>query len=210
VNLVWVTVAALVTALATGLGALPFLVMRRPGTHTVGIANAVAAGFMLSATGALALEGLSKGWPRALVGATAGALTVMLAHHAIPRKENLIVGALRGADARTAVLIVAVMTVHSFSEGVGLGVSYAGGDDLGVFITAAIAVHNIPEGLAISLVLVPRGATVLAASAGACSPRCRSPSWPHRHSRSSNRSRVSSRSGSASPPAQWLGWFSRS
>ena len=97
-------------------------------------------------------------------GCEAGALRVMLAHHAIPRKENLIVGALRGADARTAVLIVAVMTVHSFSEGVGVGVSYAGGDDLGVFITAAIAVHNIPEGLAISLVLVPRGATVLAAA----------------------------------------------
>jgi len=139
-------------------------------------------------------------------GCEAGALRVMLAHHAIPRKENLIVGALRGADARTAVLIVAVMTVHSFSEGVGVGVSYAGGDDLGVFITAAIAVHNIPEGLAISLVLVPRGATVLAASAGACSPRCRSPSWPHRHSRSSNRSRVSSRSGSAfaSGAMAWL------
>jgi zinc transporter, ZIP family len=49
------------------------------------------------------------------------------------------------------------MTMHSFTEGVGVGVSFGGGIDLGLFITLAIAVHNIPEGLAISLVLVPRG-----------------------------------------------------
>jgi zinc transporter, ZIP family len=60
-------------------------------------------------------------------------------------------------DARKALLIVGVMTMHSFTEGVGVGVSFGGGIDLGLFITLAIAVHNIPEGLAISLVLVPRG-----------------------------------------------------
>ncbi len=56
------------------------------------------------------------------------------------------------------------MTLHSFSEGVGVGVSYGGGAKLGVFITIAIAIHNIPEGLAISLVLVPRGASVASAA----------------------------------------------
>jgi zinc transporter ZupT len=73
-------------------------------------------------------------------------------------------GALRSADATKAILIIAVMTLHSFSEGVGVGVSYGGGAELGVFITIAIAIHNIPEGLAISLVLVPRGASVASAA----------------------------------------------
>jgi ZIP family zinc transporter len=57
-----------------------------------------------------------------------------------------------------------VMTIHSLTEGIGVGVSFGGGRTLGVFITTAIAIHNIPEGLAISLVLVPRGTSVRAAA----------------------------------------------
>ena len=44
------------------------------------------------------------------------------------------------------------MTAHSFAEGVGVGVYFGGSGELATFITAAIAIHNIPEGLAISLV----------------------------------------------------------
>ena len=163
-EILWVTLAALVTALATGLGALPFAFVHRPSRSWIGAASAVAAGFMLSASVVLLVEGAAKGIGRTAVGVVAGAATVWLARRWVGERENLVVGELRGADARKAILIVVVMTVHSFSEGVGVGVAYGGGNELGVFITAAIAVHNIPEGLAISLVLIPRGASVLAAA----------------------------------------------
>jgi zinc transporter ZupT len=52
------------------------------------------------------------------------------------------------------------MTVHSFSEGVAVGSAFAGGIALATFVTVAIAVHNIPEGLAISAVLRPQGASI--------------------------------------------------
>jgi zinc transporter ZupT len=54
------------------------------------------------------------------------------------------------------------MTVHSIAEGVAIGTAFAGGTTLALVITAAIAVHNVPEGLAISAVLRPRGATIAA------------------------------------------------
>lgn len=45
--------------------------------------------------------------------------------------------------------------------------SFDGGTDLGLLITLVIALHNIPEGLAIASVLVPRGTNVWTAAAWA-------------------------------------------
>jgi len=160
VNVWTVLAAAVVTALATGLGALPFFVFRRMSRSWLGISNSIAAGFMLGASAALFWEGAGIGIARTLVGALAGVGFIELTRHRLgDDHEHMRIGVLRGADARAGLLIVSVMTVHSFTEGVGVGVSFGGGEALGAFITAAIAVHNIPEGLAISLVLVPRGVT---------------------------------------------------
>ena len=41
-----------------------------------------------------------------------------------------------------------------------MGVSFGEGQELGTLISTAIAIHNIPEGLAIALVLIPRGSNV--------------------------------------------------
>jgi zinc transporter ZupT len=59
-------------------------------------------------------------------------------------------------------LVLVVMTVHSFAEGVAVGVSFGSGGALATAITIAIAVHNVPEGLAISAALRAQGASVLA------------------------------------------------
>jgi zinc transporter, ZIP family len=51
-----VALAALATAVATGLGALPFAFVDTMSRRWLGISNALAAGFMLSASGALVIE----------------------------------------------------------------------------------------------------------------------------------------------------------
>jgi ZIP family zinc transporter len=164
VTVVVVFVGALVTALATGLGALPFALRQRDVGRWLGPANAVASGVMLGASASLLLEGVSRSGGRTAVGAAAGAVFVLLAYRVVGDKHALHLGTLRGADARKALLIVGVMTAHSAAEGIGVGAAFGDTGTFGLLIAAAIAVQNIPEGLAISLVLVPRGTRVLSAA----------------------------------------------
>lgn len=161
VDAVTVFVAALLTALATGLGALPLLIPRASGRDALGLANAAASGVMLGASVSLVLEGADRSSLRAAAGVLAGVLFILVISRVLHAPhQHFEVGSLRGDDAVKALLIVGVMTVHSVAEGVGVGAAFGGGETLGVLIAVAIAVHNIPEGLAISLVLVPRGASV--------------------------------------------------
>ncbi len=157
----WVVIAAaMVTAIMTGAGALPFLFVRKLGARTIGWSNAAAAGLMLAASHSLIAEGASLDVMLALVGVLSGLGAIVLADRFLDRAGDVEVAELRGASASKALLILGIMTAHSFAEGVGVGVSFAGSEGLGAFITTAIAFHNVPEGLAIALVLVPRGTPV--------------------------------------------------
>jgi zinc transporter ZupT len=113
VDAVLVFSAALGTALATGLGALPFLVVHRPQRHWLGLANALAAGLMIGASAGLAYEGAAYGSGRVLLGVLAGAAFIALTSRLLGRDRELHFGALQGADAKRALLIVGVMTLHS-------------------------------------------------------------------------------------------------
>jgi len=155
-----VAIAGLVTALATGLGALPLLIKREVGGRALGIANGIAAGLMLAASFSLMAEGNDIGVGRTVLGMLVGLAVIAAGYRLLADHGELSVGNLHGADARRALLIIGVMTLHSFAEGIGVGVAFGGEGALGPFITLAIAVHNIPEGLASSLVMVPRGTSV--------------------------------------------------
>lgn len=166
-NLAVVFVAGLVTALATGLGVLSFFMVQEIGDRWNVVLWGLASGIMLSAS-VLGLidKGLAEGTPAELaIGLVAGMVLVVLAHRLLsgaevnPRQYE-------AADYRKLLLILGVLTVHSFPEGVAIGVSFAelGFADgiellgvtvplLAVFMTVAISIHNVPEGVAISIPL---------------------------------------------------------
>jgi ZIP family zinc transporter len=160
--------AGWLTAASTGLGALPFLFMSKPGPQAVGCCNAIAAGMMSAASIGLIVEGcLGVSAPgavllapvRVLVGLYLGVGLVKLTERVFGTQDKGPEDMLEsdgGVNPRRAFVIMAVMTLHSFSEGIGIGVSFHS-QALGAFVTATLAVHNVPEGLAIAIVLMPRG-----------------------------------------------------
>jgi ZIP family zinc transporter len=188
-SLAFVFVAGLVTALATGLGAVPFFLFDDIPDRWNVVLWGLASGIMLAASGfGLVAEGLaaSSGLPVSLgAGVVAGVALVVVADRVLgdldlgdggppasgdggtPLEDApLAATAVASGDRRTLVLILGVLTVHSFPEGVAVGVAFA---DLGlaggvpvfgvavpllaVFMTAAISVHNVPEGTAIAIPL---------------------------------------------------------
>ncbi len=156
-----VFVFGLITALATGLGAVPFAFMRNVSPRTTAQAQAIAAGLMLGASFGLIVEGSAYATWQTIAGAAVGVVFIQVGQAVLGHQE-IEFGGLGGAGARQTVLILVAMTVHSFAEGVAVGVAFGGGQTLAALITVAIAIHNVPEGLAISAVMRPKGASVLA------------------------------------------------
>jgi len=165
-----------ISAISTGLGVLPLVFAPEFDSFYVGIANAIAAGMMIAASYSLIAEGCYFDEPddtstisstcRTIIGSVLGLFFILSTKSFLERHEDVKLGSIAGADARRILLILFVMTLHSFSEGVGIGVSFGGsnGSELGVFISASLAVHNVPEGLAVAVVLLPQKVSKLTAA----------------------------------------------
>ncbi|PAU93655.1 ZIP family metal transporter [Aliifodinibius salipaludis] len=160
-----VFIYALITAVATGFGALPFFFFKNLTRNWLGISNAIASGLMIAASFGLIYEGINHDPWFTFYGIIIGLLFIIGSEKLLNKYDDRFsIKNIDQVDSTKMLLIVGIMTVHSFTEGVSVGVSFSGGLDLGLFITTAIAVHNIPEGLAISLVLIPRGTSPLKAA----------------------------------------------
>lgn len=152
-------VAALLTALATGLGAVPFLVGWSIPKRWIARAWAFAGGLMLAVSVLdLVIPALESGSPWEVTGGIAlGVVPFWFASRWIHQRNTGIAGWPSLSTARI-VVVLAVLTVHSFPEGVAVGVAYGSGEAaLGLTVALAIAIHNIPEGIAVSIPLYAAG-----------------------------------------------------
>lgn len=166
-GLLFVLVAGVFTAFVCGVGTLPFFFVDDISDRVTVAMWGLAGGIMLFASlFGFIVEGLGDGTVTQVgSGLVVGVGLVIIADWLIsgyefePRE-------IPAADFRKLTLIVGVLTVHSFPEGVALGVAFADlgieGDlvigglavpALAIFITVAISVQNIPEGLAVAIPL---------------------------------------------------------
>jgi hypothetical protein len=144
VNRVWYF--GWITAITTGLGAIPLIFLTKPKAYIFGGASAVAAGMMMSASFGLLSEGIiesrtnSSKLMKMFSGISVGWVFLQLAKHYL-EKYNLSIGFkdVNKKSLKKLVLVIFVMTLHSFSEGVAIGVSFAGEHSLGLFISCSLA-----------------------------------------------------------------------
>merc|ERR1719487_27404 len=73
--------------------------------------------------------------------------------------EGLEIGDLQGDKARRIWLLFLSLVVHSAGEGLCLGASGAADErpEVGKLVLAALALHNVPEGLAVTMAFMSRG-----------------------------------------------------
>ncbi|MDZ7594757.1 MAG: ZIP family metal transporter [Thiobacillus sp.] len=155
---------------ATALGALPALFLRNLSSRTEDTMLGLAAGMMLAASSfSLILPGLAAG--EAITGNNAlGAFTVviglglgvllMLGLDRFTPHEHEHGGPCGAGNERVGRvwLFVFAIALHNLPEGMAIGVSFSQGDlSVGLPLTTAIAIQDIPEGLAVAMALKAAG-----------------------------------------------------
>eukprot|EP00008_Paramoeba_atlantica_P013803 CAMPEP_0201494208 /NCGR_PEP_ID=MMETSP0151_2-20130828/45941_1 /ASSEMBLY_ACC=CAM_ASM_000257 /TAXON_ID=200890 /ORGANISM="Paramoeba atlantica, Strain 621/1 / CCAP 1560/9" /LENGTH=263 /DNA_ID=CAMNT_0047882293 /DNA_START=171 /DNA_END=962 /DNA_ORIENTATION=- len=154
------------SALLSGVGILPFAFYGNEiPKQVMGVMNALAAGMMSSASLSLFVESLSANVPYGLLGILIGIISMLISEEILEKKfGGLSIGDLDTSQSRQVILVVGAITSHAFAEGLAMGLSFTGGHVLGVFITIAMALHNIPEGVAIAVVLLSKGVKFMTAT----------------------------------------------
>ncbi|MEO1767415.1 ZIP family metal transporter [Thiobacter aerophilum] len=162
--------------LATALGALPALGLNRLSSRWEDTLLGLAAGMMLAASSfSLILPGLAAGEQVMGHAASGAALVVlglalgaalMLGLDDFMPHEHLHLGVHGAGGNRISRLwlFVFAIALHNLPEGMAIGVAFSRGDlSVGLPLTSAIALQDIPEGLAVAMALKAAGLAPLRA-----------------------------------------------
>ncbi len=162
--------AGLVAAFATALGTVPVMFSQRLSDRVQDTLFGFGAGVMLAACSfSLVIPGLATAkaagagpWEAGgTIGAAIllGALALLVMERLLPH-EHFIKG-VEGQSSRTLQrtwLFVFAIALHNLPEGLAIGVAYAGADPLQAgTLTAGIAIQDVPEGLVVAVALLAAG-----------------------------------------------------
>jgi len=152
-----VLIGSVVSALATGLGALPILLMKVVTHRWRDILLAFTAGIMVSATMfnliPVALD--HSNLLTVTIGILLGTLVLSVMERNMPHIDLEHSKSTDVQFDQKSLLIITAITLHNLPEGLSVGVSYASeSSGLGPLIALAIGLQNAPEGFLVALFLV--------------------------------------------------------
>ncbi len=156
-NITSVVSYSVLMAVATGLGVIPLMFRKAVPARWMSLASALASGLLLAAAFELIHRGISENAAATILGIVIGLSLIAASRKWLEKRASPEVSDLARASTLKAFVIVGVLTIHSFPEGIAVGLALGKGLSFGLLISLVIALHNIPEGLAVGLVLVPQG-----------------------------------------------------
>jgi ZIP family zinc transporter/zinc and cadmium transporter len=160
-------VTSLVYALAAGAanvaGAAAVTTRRAWSTSSLELLIALSAGFMVSVSLAdIVPTAIAKDGERAAFGVLAGFLLVHLTQHALVQHFHF-GEETHHVSQRVRVSALVGLLLHTFVDGVAIASAFLVDARLGVLVFAAIFLHKLPEGLAISSLTLAAGGSRRAA-----------------------------------------------
>jgi len=146
-----VVLTALGVGSATVLGSVIGFAFKNTSGAFADLMLSFAAGVMLaSAVWGLIDPALEYGVAVTVVGVAAGALALNFINKAVTRLSRFLVSPQGTADADKVLLFVAAIAIHNLPEGIAAGVGFGTGDtSQALMIAGGIALQNIPEGMVI-------------------------------------------------------------
>jgi zinc transporter, ZIP family len=158
--LINIFILSLLAGLATGIGGL-IAMIGKPGKRLFGFLMGLTAGVMITLS---FLELVNESWKLSgylttTIGFALGALFMFLIDFFIPHihfKEKEN-NIVDSKLFKTGVLTAIGIAIHNIPEGIAIGAGYMLAPKFGVFVAIAIALHNIPEGIATALPLCKSG-----------------------------------------------------
>lgn len=158
-----VLVYSTVAAAAAGIGTIPYLWRPTAPTWWVGWSNALAAGLMLGAAYSLMVAEADRISPVGIVGVLLGMVLVNRLH-AASGTSDMDLNRTDSTDTAYGYQVLLISAFHAGYEGVAIGVAFSVSVPFGVFMALAIAVHNIPEGVVLTSILLARKVRLLDAA----------------------------------------------
>ena len=147
--------AASITALATGLGAIPVFLLGEEAKALKPTLLGMAGGVMaVAAVAGLLIPAWDEGEPAEVAGGLLVGVIFLfgarsLFGHIRPNVSQA---------TRTSVLVFFVLLVHSLPEGFAIGTAFASEvEGLALFVVVAIAIQNIPEGTSVAIPMAAAG-----------------------------------------------------